>query len=134
MAKKRRKANLKNPRSTTWRNRADALWRTLVRARWGGLCAICGQPGRDAHHLIRRDVGAYRHHPDNGVFLCALHHLFCPRTSAHGSPLNFADKLAARHPGTYAWWNEHRFGLPEGKPDYRAAAERLEELLKEMAE
>lgn len=51
-------------------------FREAVFTRDGGACVVCGAPAVDAHHLIERrlwDDGGYL--LDNGVSLCARHHL-----------------------------------------------------------
>jgi hypothetical protein len=56
-------------------------FRESVYARDKFRCVVCGEPGVDAHHIIERrlfpDGGYYL---DNGVTVCATHHLDCERT------------------------------------------------------
>lgn len=64
------------------------LWRAVVRAHWGNVCAMygsgiavaggrvtsdCGGP-LECHHIKRRRILHLRHVPSNGVLLCKTHH------------------------------------------------------------
>ena len=57
-------------------------FRESVFERDGHLCVICGQPAKDAHHIIERrlfsDGGYYL---DNGASLCEKHHLEAEMTT-----------------------------------------------------
>lgn len=56
-------------------------FRKAVFKRDHGCCVLCGSPAQDAHHLIERRLwsdGGY--YVDNGVALCAEHHLAAERT------------------------------------------------------
>lgn len=52
------------------------LWRTIVRARAGGICELCGAEGTDAHHwyFTKAQGGLVSIMPLNGVFLCRKCH------------------------------------------------------------
>lgn len=66
-------------------------FRTLVLARDGGKCVVCGEAAADAHHLLERRLfadGGY--HLDNGVSLCAAHHLDAERTLLSPEDLRLA--------------------------------------------
>lgn len=114
-----------NPRSTTNRDKADAAWSLLVRARWGNKCAVCGGTPVQAHHLIPKDRLAWRHELGNGMALCATHHIFGTICSAHGAPLGFAEWLQAGYPSLWEWVQANKWTPNPGKPDYKAALERL---------
>ena len=114
--------------STYWRRQADAAWSAYIRDRAGGLCAICGEPGGQAHHLIGRSCKRHRHNPDNGLCLCPLHHRFDHRLSAHKAPLAFACWLAETLPEVWAWVQAHRNDYMTEKPDYKVRAEALQPL------
>lgn len=56
-------------------------FREAVFERDNGCCVVCGKPAVDAHHLMERrlwDDGGY--HLDNGVSLCAKHHMLAEQT------------------------------------------------------
>lgn len=56
-------------------------FREAVFARDHGLCVVCGELAVDAHHLMERRLwedGGY--HLDNGVSLCARHHMEAEET------------------------------------------------------
>lgn len=56
-------------------------FKKLVFERDHGLCVVCGDPAVDAHHIIDRSLfenGGY--FLDNGVSLCANHHLKAEQT------------------------------------------------------
>jgi hypothetical protein len=56
-------------------------FKQAVFERDGGKCVVCGAPAVDAHHLMERRLwsdGGY--HLENGVALCAAHHLDAERT------------------------------------------------------
>lgn len=58
-----------------------AEFRKAVFERDGGLCVVCGEIAVDAHHLMERRLwedGGY--HLDNGVSVCAWHHLEAEKT------------------------------------------------------
>ena len=61
-------------RSSSLEAECDRLWQRVIRKLWRGRCAICGQPGSEGHHLIKRRHMQFRHDPDNGVYLCRHHH------------------------------------------------------------
>ncbi len=120
----KRKAN-KN--SVYWRAKADSLWSQVVRRKNNGRCLYCGEPARDAHHLISRAVKAFRHSLMNGVPLCYQHHRGNARASAHGGPLAFAEWLRTTLPDIWAWVQANKHKL--GQHDYQAACERLQGIL-----
>jgi hypothetical protein len=62
----------------------DELWRRLVKIRDKGICRKCGKLGLEAHHIMRRSIGALRFNIANGITLCPDHHSF-----AHNHPSEF---------------------------------------------
>jgi 5-methylcytosine-specific restriction endonuclease McrA len=71
----------------------DKKWALVVRL-MAGKCALCGKTeGLQAHHIISRSNHAVRWNLDNGVALCALHHTFGNKLSAHKTPMEFSMKL-----------------------------------------
>jgi hypothetical protein len=54
----------------------DNLWKELVYKRAGNECEYCGQQGRlNAHHVFSRSNRSVRWDMDNGICLCATHHV-----------------------------------------------------------
>jgi hypothetical protein len=56
-------------------------FRTAVFKRDGWECVVCGQPAKDAHHIIERRLwpdGGY--YVDNGASVCETHHLLAEST------------------------------------------------------
>ena len=69
----------------------DALWSKAVRLLHRNKCAICGRKTTlNAHHLFSRSTMSVRWDVDNGMCLCAYHHML-GNVSAHKSPLLFAE-------------------------------------------
>jgi hypothetical protein len=131
MSKKRRSKlskSVADPQSRYWRNKADKLWSELVRI--DGECAICGKGKVQAHHLIPRTVAATRHCLENGIPLCAFHHKYSKRQSAHGAPISFVIWLFEHRPEQAQWAQAHHWA--DGEADYKAAYERLVELQKQF--
>jgi 5-methylcytosine-specific restriction endonuclease McrA len=68
----------------------DRKWAEVIRTE-AGKCALCpATTGLQAHHVIARSNHAVRWNLDNGVALCALHHTFGNKLSAHKTPIDFA--------------------------------------------
>jgi hypothetical protein len=69
-------------------------FREGVFARDGHKCVICGQPAKDAHHIIERrlfpDGGYYL---DNGASLCQEHHIQAEETTLSCEEIRAAAKI-----------------------------------------
>jgi hypothetical protein len=118
--KKRRKINLDNPNSATWRDKADGLWSDLVKIRDGFKCAICGKEGKPrkdgfcskglhSHHIVSRTRFRLRHDVDNGICLCNAHHGTFPwyqnwDYSVHGDNDSFIEWLKINRPLQHNWY------------------------------
>ena len=126
----KRGKGLKRKKPSYYKDQADTLWSKIIRMK---PCAIrnghCGG-GLNAHHLISRSVVATRHKLENGICLCASHHMLSSRLSAHGAPLAFADWLEAHRPEQFAWQRAHR--NDSGRPDYVAVCEELRAKIEAM--
>lgn len=61
-------------------------WRIIVGLNANGLCEICGRPGDDAHHVIRRRFKSIITLPANGLWLCRECHIW-----VHNNPLKFKE-------------------------------------------
>jgi hypothetical protein len=114
------------------RREMDKLWSQYIHLKFRERCVVDSPECRgplNAHHLISRSVLHLRGNEMNGVLLCALHHIFSKRMSAHGAGVIFGqwlrlfmseyDKWIALNKNTCA------------KPDYAAAIVRLKQLLQE---
>ena len=75
------------------------LWGELVRIRAGHKCEKCGSEDRlQAHHIFTRSIARTRYAVNNGVCLCAGHHLFW----AHKRPHEFRDYMTEKR--GEQWW------------------------------
>lgn len=80
------------------RNRKDNEWKSLVKARDGSKCVICGETNKvNVHHIIPREVIQLRWNVYNGICLCPKHHRFSKEISPHKNPFAFFD-----------WMNDNR--------------------------
>ncbi len=83
-------------------------WAKKVRE--AGCCAICGQKGNlHAHHILPKQILAYKYDYNNGIALCFAHHIMT-KVSVHQNALYFTN-----------WLKTHR------KWQYDIAMERLNE-------
>ena len=70
----------------------DTLWAKAVKENAGNKCEYCGKTEYlNAHHIFTRVNRSTRWDLENGICLCAGHHMLNSRFSAHGTPLIFAD-------------------------------------------
>jgi 5-methylcytosine-specific restriction endonuclease McrA len=84
----------------------DRKWAEVVRNE-AGKCALCPKTtGLQAHHVISRSNHAVRWNLNNGVALCALHHTFGNKLSAHKTPIDFA--IAMLEQRGQAWYDNLR--------------------------
>ena len=125
--KKRRKANLKNENSRTWKKKSDDLWSKVVKS--GGRCEICNSGGKlDAHHIITRTRLRYRHDLSNGICLCSRCHRFDPDISPHVDSFgaeNFLAALKSMCPDKYKWYQDHKHDKRQKEETYKEAYARL---------
>lgn len=71
----------------------DLLWGELVKIRAGLKCEYCGKTNSlNSHHIFSRSNMSLRWDVNNGICLCASHHVL-GLFSAHKSPLEFAEWL-----------------------------------------
>ncbi len=121
----------RDERGEYWLKKADALWGKLIHLQ--GQCAMIGIEGHkcsgnlEAHHILTRDRHTVRHEPMNGILLCTSGHKYDRFLSPHMAPLAFFEFLMTFRTAQYAWAKQNRFAT--GKPNYKAAAERLEGLI-----
>lgn len=120
-----------NTNSKLWRNKADHAWSQIITSQ--GFCSVCGAGQVNAHHLITRRVTATRHSLLNGICLCAKHHQFDPKLSAHGSPLAFAVWLQENRPDQWQWIKDHRNDVCDTeKADFKERYKSLSVILEEV--
>lgn len=75
------------------RTQLDTEWSAKVKELAGGVCEMCGKVDRlQSHHVFTRSIKAVRWNTDNGVCLCAGHHLFM----AHKRPEAFRDWIIGK--------------------------------------
>ena len=95
----RRKRKTKEQLETQKR---DIQWSKDVRSRDNWACSICGSNERtNAHHIIPREIKAYKYHIDNGICLCVNHHKFSRDISAHNNGIAFSIWLVQNRPELY---------------------------------
>lgn len=119
-----------NPRSGYWKKKADKAWGEYIHELYFS-CLVCKTHNAlQAHHLISRGKIITRHIPENGVLLCATHHIFDPDCSPHAGPIGFTDFLYEEHNEKYSWVKENQFAT--GVVDYEEAYNNLTKLIKEL--
>ena len=68
----------------------DIKWKQAVKQEFGFKCSICGKNEIvHVHHLLPREIKAFRHIVLNGICLCPLHHKFSLEISPHRNPIVF---------------------------------------------
>lgn len=83
----------RKPRGKFKKAYSDLLWANLVKLLANEKCEYCGKDsGLNSHHIFSRSNFAVRWDTDNGVCLCAGHHIL-QNFSAHKAPLDFAEWL-----------------------------------------
>lgn len=79
----------------------DTIWAKFVRER-DGECLYCGKKDTlNAHHFKGRSCKATRLLLDNGITLCAGHHVFKSDFSAHKTPEKFEKWFKSTYPDRY---------------------------------
>ena len=125
--KKRRKPNLKNENSRTWKKKADDLWAAKIHDL--GYCEICGRTGKmDAHHIISRTRLNFRHNLNNGISLCSRCHRFDADVSPHVDSFgaeNFLEALKVKCPDKYRWYQDNKHDKRQRVETYKEAYSRL---------
>lgn len=88
----------KAPSRSSLSKAAVDAWSKLVRARANHICEWCGEPARDAHHMVgRRKGNNMKFSLANGVALCKGCHMnFHDRDSSEGW-----EKFKAQRPEDY---------------------------------
>lgn len=73
----------------------DIAWSLLVKVRAGWKCEYCHTRTKQlqSHHIYSRSKKSTRWNIDNGVCLCAGHHVLSSTFSAHQTPVEFTEWL-----------------------------------------
>jgi len=73
----------------------DIAWAKLVKLNAGMKCEYCGTTVKQlhSHHLYTRSRKSTRWNTDNGICLCASHHVLSSIFSAHKTPREFNEWL-----------------------------------------
>jgi hypothetical protein len=95
------------PKKKRLRAIADQLWSVAIRDDWLNRCAVCGSGKCEAHHMIPRANYATRFDLRTGIALCATHHKFNTKLSAHGNSESFRLWLEENHHERAAWVSEN---------------------------
>jgi hypothetical protein len=70
----------------------DTAWSLLVKLKANNCCEYCGsRSSLNSHHIFTRVNRATRWDTDNGISLCASHHILNSKFSAHGTPTIFTE-------------------------------------------
>lgn len=65
-------------------------WSITVKKRDRNKCAICGDTNYiHSHHIIPKEIKEFKLDIENGICLCALHHKYSYKNSAHKNPFAF---------------------------------------------
>ena len=69
----------------------DVAWSLLVKLKVGRKCEYCGTTTKQihSHHIFTRSKKSTRWSVENGVSLCASHHVLSSIFSAHKTPVEF---------------------------------------------
>jgi len=96
----------------------DIMWSELVKKRAGNKCEYCGKSEYiNSHHIFSRSSRSVRWDVDNGVCLCAGHHVFSSTFSAHKTGMEFAAWIIERRGD--GWYNKLRLKAhTASKPDF----------------
>jgi hypothetical protein len=141
----RRKMNKKNTNSLTWRNKADAMWRDVIRQ--GCKCEITGIEGKprqdgervvglEAHHLIEKGSpkwqDKFRHDLSNGICLTeSIHSKYQTQIGPHGNAIareNFMQWLKVNRPGQWQWFQDNKDNKKFVQPNYEQTYYELKEI------
>lgn len=96
----------KKPRRKFKKGYVDLLWAELIKLRAGVQCEYCGGiKALNSHHIFSRSNMSLRWDENNGICLCALHHVL-GLFSAHKAPLEFAEWIKEKRGDD--WYNQLR--------------------------
>ena len=84
---------------------ADKRWRDEVIKKYGKFCAYCFSTSNlNVHHIFSRRLKSTRHAVENGIVLCAKHHIFSTEFSPHQTPTRFTLWIIQKRKKT--WYNK----------------------------
>ena len=116
------------------RDRLDRLWADDVKLIAGSKCEYCSKTTTlNSHHIFGRSNFRLRWDVDNGMCLCAYHHML-GNVSAHKSPLLFAEFMIKER-GQEWYASLLKKASPEfklGSVDKSVVEEELQRLTKEL--
>ena len=96
----------KKPKRKFKKGYADLLWGELIKLKAGIQCEYCGSTkSLNSHHVFSRSNVSLRWDENNGICLCALHHVL-GLFSAHKAPLEFAEWIKDKR--GVDWYNNLR--------------------------
>ncbi len=109
-----------------------ALWVKLASLKAGNKCEWCGCTNTlNAHHIYSRSNKLVRYDEDNGIILCAGHHVL-NKLSAHKAPFEFQEWIRKKRGEN--WYIMLRLkAFPQDvhqKPDYKLIKLYLEQEIK----
>lgn len=100
--------------------RADELWSTAVKVKFGWKCAVSNKvENLEAHHLIRRGNWTHRWTVMNGICLNSYFHSLGDDIAAHGATDvtdRFREHMKRHYTEQWIWFEQHRDD-PSQKPD-----------------
>ena len=92
MARKQARKATKQAMGALETKKLDKLWSEATKAFYGRKCEVCGSTNNlNSHHVFRRTVRILRWDYRNAIVLCANHHMFDNKFSAHATPTLFTD-------------------------------------------
>ena len=82
-------------------------WAKQVKERDENKCVICGRIDLiNSHHIIPREVHAFRFIIENGISVCPNHHNFSRDISCHNNPFTFYLWLMNNRPEQFKFLKE----------------------------
>jgi hypothetical protein len=79
----------------------DDLWAEAVKIKAHNKCEMCGRiTYLNSHHIFSRSNYSVRWDVENGVCLCAGHHVLC-NDSAHKAPADFIEWIKGKRGGRW---------------------------------
>jgi len=105
--KYKKKRNMKKPKKSTLKKKADALFslwmrKTIPYCQAGGLHLRCSSTLQNAHIVTRGNM-TLRYHSANCLVLCSAHHFWF-----HRYPLKFVEMIIDKFPEKYKYVQEHK--------------------------
>lgn len=85
-----KKQKTKSREKTKVRLTREKAWATEVKERADWKCEYCGTTENlNAHHIFSRNKRSVKFDIENGICICAKHHVFSSDFSAHKTPTEF---------------------------------------------